>query len=195
VRGEVRLHRSGINEIDEMLGLDFERYLEWLFRQLGYSVERTAYQGDYGADLVVSRGGMKTAIQAKRSKRNVGNKAIQEVVASAGHYGCQRSMIVTNAFFTKPALRLARDNKVELWDRNRLVTELLKVRTNAQAQVEPSESCQTEPAPRQIEAAVCAGCSSPVSEKVRDYCLDHEKRFAGKVYCYRCQRRPRRAAE
>ena len=36
-----RLHRSGINEIDRMSGLEFERYLEWLFRKLGYGVERT----------------------------------------------------------------------------------------------------------------------------------------------------------
>jgi len=191
----IRIARSGISEIDQMSGLEFEQYLEWLFRKLGYNVERTKYQSDYGADLVVSRGGMKTAIQAKRSKRKVGNKAVQEAVASAGHYRCQQSMVVTNSFFTRPAIELARDNKVELWDRNRLVSELLKVRTKAEAEVEPSGADQPEPAPRYGETTVCATCGSPVPERVRDYCLDHQKRFAGKVYCYQCQRRPRRVEE
>ena len=76
----------------------------------------------------MSRGGAKIAVQAKRWNRKIGNKAIQEVVASAGHYRCQQSMVVTNSFFTKPAIELARDNKVELWDRNRLVSALLEAR-------------------------------------------------------------------
>ena len=195
VRGQIRLHRSGIDEIDGMKGPLFEQYLDWLFWQLGYSVERTGSQGDYGADLVVSKGGVRTVIQAKRWKRNVGIGAVQEAVASAGHYKCQRSMVVTNSFFTKSAIELARDNKVELWDRNRLVSELLKVREKAEAGVEPPDPDHTEPPPRRIETAVCAGCGSPVSERVREYCLDHEKRFAGKVYCYQCQRRPKSVAQ
>ena len=40
---------------------------------------------------------------------------------------------------------------------------------------------------------ICAGCGSPVSQKVHDYCLERETRFGGKVYCYQCQRRPDRA--
>jgi restriction system protein len=104
-------------------------------------------------------------------------------------------MVVTNSVFSRAAIRLARDNKVELWDRNRLVSELLKVRTKAEAEVEPSGPDQSQPAPRDGEATVCAACGSPVSERVRDYCLDHQKRFAGKVYCYQCQRKPRRAGE
>ena len=54
LRRSRRLRRSGIAEIDKMSGLEFEQYVEWLFRKLGYSVERTKYQGDFGADLVIS---------------------------------------------------------------------------------------------------------------------------------------------
>jgi restriction system protein len=49
-----RLAKSGINEIDHMDGLTFEKYLQVLFVKLGYRVERTQYIGDYGADLVAS---------------------------------------------------------------------------------------------------------------------------------------------
>ena len=61
-----RLSKSGIAEIDHMDGITFEKYLEALFEKLGYRVERTQYVGDYGADLITSKDGIKTVIQAKR---------------------------------------------------------------------------------------------------------------------------------
>jgi restriction system protein len=78
-----RLAKSGIREIDVMDGATFEEFLDTLFRQLGYRVENTRYRGDYGADLVVSKDGFKTAVQAKRWSKRIGVKAVQEAVASA----------------------------------------------------------------------------------------------------------------
>jgi Restriction endonuclease len=123
-----RLSRSGIAEIDTMDGRTFEVFLSTLFRHLGYSVEVTRYRGDYGADLVVKRGGRKTAVQAKRWKKRVGLKAVQEAVAAKAMYGCEGALVVANRDFTQQARRLARANKVELWDREVLVSKLLAVR-------------------------------------------------------------------
>lgn len=67
-----RLARSGIRDIDRMDGKTFEKYLQVLFMRLGFHVERTRYIGDYGADLVVSKDGKKSIVQAKRSERRVG---------------------------------------------------------------------------------------------------------------------------
>src|SRR5690349_5052834 len=55
-----RIAASGIDEIDRMDGLTFEKYLETLFSRLGHRVERTRYVGDYGADLVTRKDGVKT---------------------------------------------------------------------------------------------------------------------------------------
>src|SRR4051812_23694982 len=77
-----RLSRSGIAELDNLDGLDFEKYLEGLFRKLGYTVKRTVYQGDYGADLIIQKAGIQTVVQAKKYNRSVGLKAVQEVVAA-----------------------------------------------------------------------------------------------------------------
>ncbi|NLO42023.1 MAG: restriction endonuclease, partial [Bacteroidales bacterium] len=55
-----RLIASRIDDIDIMDGKAFEKYLEALFKKLGYRVERTRYLGDYGADLVVFKNGVKT---------------------------------------------------------------------------------------------------------------------------------------
>jgi len=73
-----RLKKSGIADIDHMDGKTFEKYLKVLFENLGYRVERTPYIGDYGADLVTYKDGVKTVIQAKRYRQKVNIKAIQE---------------------------------------------------------------------------------------------------------------------
>ena len=125
-----RLSRSGIAEIDRMTGATFERYLEILFRQHGYQVERTGRAGDYGADLVVCKGGVRTIVQAKRYKRNVNLKAVQEAVAAKAMYNCSRAMVVTNSGFARSAYALARANDVELWDRDKLISMILRGRHN-----------------------------------------------------------------
>jgi len=193
-----RIARSGIEEIDRMTGLQFEQYLEWLFCQLGYRVSRTSYQGDYGADLVATKDGVKTAIQAKRSKRRIGIKAVQQAFASTGRYACQQSMVVTNASFTPQAIELARADNVELWDRNRLRKAMDSVggkRAVSQA-LAPEEPVPSQPAmfSADVDAspsgtgAVCAICGQRVSEKVRDYCLANQGQFDGRILCYHHQR-------
>jgi restriction system protein len=190
-----RLARSGIREIDRMDGKTFEHYLEVLFTRLGFKVERTRYVGDYGADLVVSRDGVKTAVQAKRFRRKVGVAAVQQAVAAKAQYGCSEAMVVTNAFYTAQAVRLARANKVKLWDRNQLVSALLSTRKATRHSdtdrdrvrtVAPQERVQPSLFP--VAKASCATCGEQVSDKVREYCLARPKRFGGLVYCYEHQK-------
>jgi restriction system protein len=123
---ERRLARSGIAEIDRMDGITFERRLVHLFSGLGYRVERTRARGDYGADLVLEKEGVRTVVQAKRWTKNVGVKAIQEAVAAKPMYRCDRAIVVTNRYFTEQAKTLAKANKVGLWNRDELVSALLR---------------------------------------------------------------------
>jgi restriction system protein len=123
--GQHRLARSGIVHIDLMDGITFERYLETLFRRLGYSVQRTRATGDFGADLIVTRHGFRTVIQAKRYHKRIGVRAVQEAVAACGLYRCGSAIVVTNSRYTEQAKRLAKANAVELWDRDRLVRAIL----------------------------------------------------------------------
>lgn len=194
-----RLADSGINEIDIMDGKTFEKYLEALFRKLGYKVERTRYIGDYGADLVVWKNGIKTVIQAKRYKKNVGVKAIQEAVAAKGYYSCDKAMVVTNSVYTKQATELARANDVQLWDRNDLVKALLSVKNETVPEPLPSvdskinngsysEVAAAAMESKDLSGNICVICGEPVSEKVKQYCIAHSERFGGEIYCFQHQR-------
>ena len=196
-----RLVASGIADIDTMDGKAFEECLEVLFGNLGYKVERTRYVGDYGADLITQKDGVKTVIQAKRYGKAVGIKAVQEAVAAKGMYGCTEAMVVTNRTFTRAALELARANRVVLWDRDRLVEKLLSVRGEIGAVQQVPQPAPRPPVPRlplpNPRASVsptCATCGVRVSDRVQQYCTAHSERFSGAIYCFEHQKAIRRNA-
>ena len=195
-----RLAASGIADIDAMDGKAFEQYLEVLFGKLGYRVERTRYVGDYGADLITQKDGVKTVIQAKRYGKAVGIKAVQEAVAAKGMYDCTEAMVVTNSTFTRAAMELARANRVVLWDRDRLVETLLRVRSEAGGMQQAPQPPAPQPLapelplsnPSASVAPACATCGVPVSEKVKQYCMAHSEWFSGVIYCFEHQKMIRR---
>lgn len=186
-----RLAASGILDIDKMDGRTFEKYLEVLFTKLGYIVMRTRYVGDYGADLITEKNGIKTIIQAKRYKGKVGVKAVQEAVAAKGYYDCAESMVVTNSEYTKQAIELARANGVILWNRKDLVKALLAAKSSTGRQ-EDDAVAKTAAGTEGIETVntpdCCAVCGQTVSPRVKQYCLDHKERFGGKIYCFQHQK-------
>lgn len=108
-------------EIDRLDGISFEYLLSSLFYLLGYKVKVTRQSKDYGADLVIQKEGVKTAVQAKRYNGKVSLKAVQEAVASKMYYHAKKAMVVTNSYFTKPAITLANVNEVTLIDRDELL--------------------------------------------------------------------------
>lgn len=118
--------KSGIAEVDRMSGEDFELLLSSLFEKKGYRVVTTKRSHDSGADVVVDHKGVRTVIQTKRYAPHIklGVSAVHEVVASMPVYKAQKAMVITTADYTLPAIKLAKANQVELWDRRKLVSEL-----------------------------------------------------------------------
>lgn len=118
---------SNIAETDSLSGAEFERWLEEFFRRLGFRVERTPYRGDFGADLIITWNGIKTAVQAKSGHQNVGVAAVQQIVAAKAFYDCERAMVVTNKYFTSQALILAEANGVIMRYRDDLARKLAEL--------------------------------------------------------------------
>lgn len=122
---------SPLASVDKMSGKEFEYYLKCHFEKLGYRVKLTPDSGDYGADLVCKNSEGTLIIQAKRYyNQRVGISAIQEIAAAKAYYKADKCMVVTNSFFTKPAVELAKSNGVELWDR-RNINQKLIIHTNS----------------------------------------------------------------
>jgi len=127
------LRMSGIHDIDKMDGVEFENRVKLLYEDMGYNVKKTPASGDYGADLIAKRPGEKIVIQCKRYSHPVGVKAVQEAVAAVMHYKANRAMVITNNKFTKQAQALAKTNKVELWNRAKLIEALYSVSKKEEA--------------------------------------------------------------
>ncbi len=102
---------------EEMTGTEFEDYCAELLSQSGYTIEEmTDASGDFGADIIISQGSERTAVQCKRYSRPVGVRAVQEVIASKEHYHCTGAAVMTNSVFTRQAQTLAAESGVSLWD-------------------------------------------------------------------------------
>jgi restriction system protein len=128
VRWEQKLKESGIREIDQMSGRDFEEYLRVLLKNLGFRVKLTPASGDYGADLILTTSDQRIIVQSKRYKKNVGIKAVQEIASAKSHYSADECWVITNSFFTEPAKRLASSNHVKLVDRDQLIDWILTLK-------------------------------------------------------------------
>lgn len=120
--------RFSMRKIDSMDGIAFEEFNAYLLRKLGYKAETTKASNDQGIDIVAKKGFKKIAIQTKRYKNKVGNSAVQEVVAGKKHYNCNKTLVITNNYFTRSAIELAKSNNVELWDRDVLKEKIKKAR-------------------------------------------------------------------
>lgn len=123
-----KLKKSGILNVDEMPGREFEEYLRVLFRERGYQVQLTPATGDFGADLILSVKNKKIVVQAKRYKKNVGLKAVQEISTAKNHFNADECWVVTNSYYTEPAKKLAASNKVRLVDRELLMKWMLEMK-------------------------------------------------------------------
>lgn len=103
-----------------MSGEDFEVWCADILRVIGYDdVKLTDRTGDHGVDITAYRDGVKYGFQCKCYSKNVGNKAVQEIISGIRMYQCQKAVVITNQFFTKNAKLEAR-NDVQLWDRDAL---------------------------------------------------------------------------
>ena len=117
-----RFGRShAINEIDEMDGIEFESFCAGLLKKRGFSeVQVTRSSGDFGIDILAQKEGVTYAIQCKRYHEAVGVKAVQEACAGREYYDRMVGVVMTNQYFTEPAVKAAKKLKILLWDREYL---------------------------------------------------------------------------
>ena len=107
--------------LDEIEGHDFEYYCAELLKKRGFEeVSVTKGSGDYGVDILAEKDGVTYAIQCKAYTTPVGVKAVQEACAGREFYDRMVGAVLTNQYFTKPAVEAAKKLKILLWDRGYL---------------------------------------------------------------------------
>ena len=107
--------------VDEMNGLEFEKFCAHLLEKKGFiDVNITKASGDFGVDILAEKDGVTYAIQCKCYVDPVGVKAIQEAFAGREYYDRMVGVVLTNQYFTTPAVEAAKKLKILLWDRGYL---------------------------------------------------------------------------
>ena len=130
-RYKKRMQQSGISDIDQMTGRQFEEYVGTLFASQGYNVTYTPATGDFGADLILKKGQDVIVIQAKRYKNSVGITAVQEVIPAVKMYNATAAWVISNSYYTKAAVKLAVSNQVRMIDRDQLIRMSIDMKNKA----------------------------------------------------------------
>lgn len=114
----IRRWRNRPLPMDELGGHEFEYYCADLLKSHGFQEATvTKGSGDFGADILAEKDGVSYAVQCKCYDRPIGVKAIQEVYAGKDYYDCMVGVVMTNQYFTEPAVTLAKKLNIMLWDR------------------------------------------------------------------------------
>lgn len=104
-----------------MPGLEFELYIADLLKHRGYTNVRLTEKYDLGVDIIAEKNGIRWGIQVKRYSGLVKASAVRQVVTALKFYNCDRTMVVTNSYYSKTAIRLAKYNDCLLVGRDEMI--------------------------------------------------------------------------
>ncbi len=82
-------------------GIQFERELGTLYRNLGYRVQSTPTSGDQGIDLILRKGGKTTVVQCKSHKQPVGPAVARELYGALVASGANDAILASTGGFTR----------------------------------------------------------------------------------------------
>lgn len=124
----IAIIRHDINSDKRLMGpdrgIEFERTCSRNLEAAGFLVQVTPQTGDFGADLIAEKDGVRYAIQCKSQAKPVGVKAVQEALAGRSHYRTDFAVVCSTGEFTEAAVELASSCKVLLCREDQLLTRL-----------------------------------------------------------------------
>jgi hypothetical protein len=146
-----RLRALALSDIDNMEGVAFEYYVAELLRHQGYTeVNVSKGSGDFGVDIVASKGTRRYAIQVKRRSGMVSRTAVSDAVAGKGHYSCNAAMVITNSYLSAKSTAFASSVGCEIVDRDTLAEWIVRFqgsRSGSRSSTPPAPLPTTPPAP------------------------------------------------
>lgn len=114
------------NRFNDLSPSDFEALVTNLMSRKFDAARTTKKSGDFGADVIATKGNKKIVVEVKRYKKgnNVGNSYVNNLIAAKDYYDADACIFVTTSDFTRAARTIAKRSGVELWNWNRLTEEI-----------------------------------------------------------------------
>lgn len=116
------------NNFSNLSGVEFEEFIEDLFKKMGYNTKLTPQSQDYGLDLIAEKENEVVGVQCKRwQEKNVGPKQVREVLGAMHNFKrVTRTIIITTSDFTAQAREESEGVPIELWDKRILHRKVKK---------------------------------------------------------------------
>lgn len=119
------------SELERLQTIDwfqFEKLMALLFAREGYQVDRRGGAvPDGGVDLELSRDDVRTAVQCKHWRnQQVGVKEVREFLGAMAAGRFEQGVFVAISSYTREAVEFARQNRIDLVDRNAMLALLEK---------------------------------------------------------------------
>ncbi|WP_077272777.1 restriction endonuclease [Acidithiobacillus caldus] len=115
-----RLLAAGTDNPMQLTPIQYEKFCAALLENNGWTTELTSRVGDYGADIVATKGTEKVVVQCKQWTKSVGVKAVQEVHSAISYYKADKGIVVSTAGYTHAARKLALNTGIILLSHNDL---------------------------------------------------------------------------
>jgi hypothetical protein len=106
---------------NSLKGVKFEKALERLYSDLGYSVHRTKASYDEGIDLVLQKDNKKIIVQCKGHEKPIGVGAIRDLYGTMMHSGAESAVLACPVGFTEGVRKFAKGKPIELLAAKELV--------------------------------------------------------------------------
>ncbi|XTI71822.1 restriction endonuclease [Acidithiobacillus sp. AC3] len=109
-----QLLAAGTSNPRQLTPEQYEQFCAALLANNGWHVQTTAKTGDYGADVIATKGNQKIIVQCKQWTSSVGIKAVQEAHGALSYYKGTRAVVVTTSKYSQAAQELAKKTGVSL---------------------------------------------------------------------------------
>ncbi len=96
-------------------GVQFEQAVAKIFREKGFDVEFTPRSNDKGVDLIIKKDGAVSIVQCKAYKKNVGVRAVRELVGVRASWpNAEEAFLVALFDFSRGAKEFAAEQNIKL---------------------------------------------------------------------------------
>lgn len=162
-----RLDRqTDIESIRSLSWREFELLLAEAYRRQGYFVEDTAGVTDGGIDLILTRHGKTTLVQAKQWKaRKVGIKVVRELFGVQTSRKAHSAIVVTSGDYTHEARHFAAHTGITLVDGPALETMIASVQRSGGMPQKPDSQRPSTDSATITAPPPCPNCGKPMIQR------------------------------
>lgn len=122
---KIKLENQTFSTLEALKPLQFETYIETLYKKIGYQTKQTKKSNDGGVDIMAKNINGEIIIQCKHREKSSGTTGVKDVRELYGVYksmeNINKAILITNGKFTAKAKEFAQNNKVELINGSKLI--------------------------------------------------------------------------